>query len=265
MTENRVPPATSGAGNVAQRERGPGAQTIAPPPPTAGAHRSGWSAGRITALVIGSVLGLVSIGLLGAGGTALWADLTQRDAAGYVTTGIHGFSTEGSALTTAPAELDSPGVGWLYPSVVLGNVRIRVTPVNGSTSVFVGIASSSDVDRFLADVSHTVISDFWTEGSQSVAGGAPGSDPGAQGFWVASASGVGTQTLNWDPQSGSWSVVVMNPDGRPGVDVVADLGATYPALLGIAIASLALGVILLVVGVLLVGSAIRRSRRAGTV
>jgi hypothetical protein len=262
MTENRVPSTTSGAADVAERQRGAGAQTVVPPPPAIGTERSGWSSGRITALVIGSILTLVSIGSLGVGAMALGTDLTRRDAAGYVTTGAHSFSTAGSALATVPAELDSPGVGWLYSSVLLGNVRIRVTPVNGDSSVFVGIASSSDVDRYLAGVSHAVISEFWTDRVYDVAGGSPGSAPGAQDFWVASASGAGTQTVNWDPQNGSWSVVVMDPEGRPGIDVVADLGATYQALLGIAIVSLAVGGIFLVVGVLLIVGSIRRSRQA---
>jgi hypothetical protein len=60
------------------------------------------------ALVIGALLVLVSLGLLGAGGTALWADRTQRDAAGYVTTGVHEFSAPRSALVTERVELDSP-------------------------------------------------------------------------------------------------------------------------------------------------------------
>ena len=69
--------------------------------------------GRITALVIGGLLGLLSLALLGGGGTGLWADLTQREA-GYVTTGEHQFSSAGSALATESTHLGSPGVGWLY-------------------------------------------------------------------------------------------------------------------------------------------------------
>src|SRR5512145_1131331 len=64
------------------------------------ARRSGWTGGRIAALVIGALLILVSLGLLGAGSTALWAEETRRDAAGYVTTGVHEFSSSGSALAT---------------------------------------------------------------------------------------------------------------------------------------------------------------------
>jgi hypothetical protein len=264
MTDSRVSGTASPVGDVARRERGSGSRPEVPYPPTSPARPSGWTGGHIAALVFGAILVLVSIGLVGAGGTALWADLTQRDAAGYVTTGVHEFSSGGSALVTESAELDSPGVGWLYSSVVLGNVRIRVTPSNSDSPVFVGIGPSDQVDGYVAAMSHTLISDFWSERVQAVPGGTPASPPGTQGFWVASASGPGTQTMTWDAANGSWSVVVMNADGRPGVDVTADLGATMPALLGIAVGSLVFGGIFLIGGALLIVGAIRR-RRAGRV
>jgi hypothetical protein len=225
---------------------------------------SRWTVGRITALVIGALLVLVSLGLLGAGGTTLWADRAQRDAAGYVTTGVHEFSAPGSALVTERVELDSPGVGGLYSPTLLGKVRIRITPVNSGSPLFVGIGPSADVDRYLAGVSHTLISDFWSDSVQPIAGGIPGSPPGTQDFWVASATGAGAQTLTWDPANGSWTVVVMNADGRAGIGVGTDLGATYPALLGIAVGLLVAGGVFLIGGVLLIVGAIRRSRASWT-
>jgi hypothetical protein len=134
---------------------------------------------------------LVSLGLNGAGAVALWADLSHRDSAGYVTTNIHAFSTAGSALATEPVEFGNPGVEWLYSTVVLGEVRIRVTPVSPGSTTFVGIDPTDNVERYLAGVSHTVISDFWTNRTEAFGGGAPASDPGMQDFWVASASGTG--------------------------------------------------------------------------
>ena len=133
------------------------------------ARSSRWTAGRITALVVGVLLLLVGVILVGAGGTALWADRTQRDA-GYVTTGVHEFSTSGSALATVRTDLGSAGVGWLYSPGLLGKVRIRVTPVNGGPPLFVGIGPSDDVDRYLAAVKHTVISEFWSNRVETVAG-----------------------------------------------------------------------------------------------
>jgi hypothetical protein len=227
------------------------------------ARPSGWTAGRITALVVGALLGLISLGLLGGAGTAFWADWTQRDA-GYVTTSVHQFSTAGSALATEPVNLGTAGSGWLYGPGLLGQVRIRVTPANASSTLFVGIGRSADVDRHLAGVNHTVISDFWSEGVQNVPGGKVGSAPDTQSFWVASTSGTGARSLLWEPAKGSWSVVVMNADGRPGVDVGADMGAKVPALLWIGIALLVLGAVFATACAFLSVGAIRRARGART-
>jgi hypothetical protein len=231
----------------------------ASPQPTVVARPSGWSGGRIAATVIGSVLVLVSLVLLGAGGTGLWADRTQREG-GYVTTGVHEFSTAGSALATVSTELGSAGIGWLYSPSLLGKVRIRVTPTSPGSALFVGIGSSTDVDRYLDDVNHTVITDFWDENVETVAGGAPETAPATQDFWVASSTGPGARTLEWDPTDGSWTVVVMKADGRPGLAVGADLGARIPAVLWIALGSLVAGAVFMAGGVLLIVGAIRRRR-----
>jgi len=215
--------------------------------------------------VIGALLALVSLVFLGGGGTVLWADRTQRDA-GYVTTDVHEFSTAGSALATERTDLGSAGTGWLYAPALLDKVRIRVTAANPGTPLFVGIGHSTDVDRYLAGVRHTLISDFWGNRGQAIGGGTTGSAPGTQDFWVASATGSGARTLTWDPAGGSWTVVVMNVDGRPGIDVRADLGALIPALPWIAVGLLAAGAVFGAGGALVIAGVIRRRRasRAGT-
>ncbi|HET9249813.1 MAG TPA: hypothetical protein VFP13_07750, partial [Actinomycetota bacterium] len=159
------------------------------PSEAAGRHR-GWTPGRIAALTIGVVLGLIASIPLGAGGTALWASVTQRDD-GYITSDVQVFSTSGSALVTKPADLGVPGFGWLYAPSVLGEIRVRVTPASAGSTLFVGIGPSNEVDRYLAGVGHTVITDFWTQSVQPVGGDASASAPGSQGFWVASDSGSG--------------------------------------------------------------------------
>jgi hypothetical protein len=51
-------------------------------------------------VIIGSVLAMASLGLLGGGGTLLWADQALRHD-GYVTTGMATYSTTGYALVIA--------------------------------------------------------------------------------------------------------------------------------------------------------------------
>jgi len=240
-------------------EEGAASRPQAPSPQEAIDRPSRWTAGPVTALVIGTLLVLFSLALLGAGGTAMWADRTQRDG-GYVTTDVHTFSTSGSALATVSTELGSAGFGWLYSPGLLDEVRIRVTPTSSGPPLFVGIGRSTDVERYLAGVGHTVITEFWGDKTENVAGGAPRSAPGTQNFWVASDTGRGTRTVAWEPKDGSWTVVVMNEHAQPGIDVVADLGARMPAVTWIAVGVLAAGGLFLAGGALLIAGAIRGRR-----
>jgi hypothetical protein len=205
--------------------------------------------------VVGALLVLVSLALLGRGNGSMGRP-AQRDA-GYITSDIHEFSTSGSALATERTDLGSAGTRWLYSPALLDKVRIRVPPASPGQALFLGIGRSADVDRYLAGVNHTVVSDLWTDKVDVVKGETPASAPETQNFWVASATGLGTQTVVWDPTNGSWTVVVMNPDGRPAIDVAEDLGARLPALPGIALGLLAVGVVFAIGGTLLITGAIR--------
>ena len=59
------------------------------------------------------------------------------------------------------------------------------------------------------------------------AGDAPASPLGDQDFWVASASGPGEQTLEWEPKEGNWRAVVMNTDASRGVASKLSIGAEH--------------------------------------
>jgi hypothetical protein len=257
MNNKNVSPTALSSGDTAHLDGRPGGPAVVPPRSEAAGRPSRSTAGRVPALLIGALLVLTSVALLGIGGTVLWADRTQRDG-GYVTTDVHQFSTPGSALATEPTQLGATGTGWLYAPALLDSVRIRVTDANPGPPLFVGIGPSADVDRYLAGVNHTVITDFRTDTVEFQSGGAPASAPETQDFWVASSTGPGTRTLTWNLTNGSWTVVVMNADRRPGIDVRADLGARIPALLWIAVGLLLAGAVFAAGGALLITGAIHR-------
>jgi hypothetical protein len=75
-------------------------------------------------------------------------------------------------------------------------------------------------------------------------GGAPSGAPGTQTFWAASSSGVGEQTLEWDPEDGDWRAVVMNEDASRDVAADMSIGAELDSVLWIGIGLLVLGALL---------------------
>jgi hypothetical protein len=79
---------------------------------------------------------------------------------------------------------------------------------------------------------------------------------------VVATSGAVPLTLTWDPQPGSWSLVVMNVGADPGVRADADFGATAPALRPIASSLLGGGALLLIGGTVLVALLVRSASRS---
>ena len=108
-----------------------------------------------------------------------------------------------------------------YDTEDLGKVRLEVESRNDKP-VFVGIARTSDVDNYLAGVSHTTVTDVDTSPFDADyddhAGDRRPVAPADSHIWAASEQGSGKQTLHWEIEDGDYSVVVMNADGSLGVD-----------------------------------------------
>ncbi len=245
---------------------GPAPEQVRAPVTATAPAPTRWTAGRVVALVIGSVLVLGGLGALGSATALAVADTHGRDAAGFVATPAQRFTGQGYALVADPLRLRQATGDADLPGVV-GQLRIRARGTSPS-GVFVGIGPTAAVQAYLAPVAHSALAPSTAQPSapaSPTAGGAPATLPGQEPFWVAHATGTGPQEMVWTPAAGDWAVVVMNADGsRP---VVADLsfGATAPGLRAIWTGLFAFGGTALLIGVLVVAltlwSASRRGRR----
>jgi hypothetical protein len=228
---------------------------VAIPEAPAATRSGGGGAGKVALLVVGSIFGLISLGILAGGVTAVVYDQTQRDSAGYLSSSFEGYSTGTYALVSEKIELDTPGSDSAWDNV-LGTVRIES---QADHPVFVGIARTKDLASYLGSVSHETAKNLFVHTDYRTSGtGAPATAPTDQSFWVASAEGSGTQALTWDVRDGNWQVVVMNADGSRNVDASLSIGAELPNLLWIGIAALAVGGLVLGIAVLLVVLGARR-------
>jgi hypothetical protein len=228
--------------------------------PKPGPPRRGIGAGRAVALVVGSLLTLLAVAVLVAGGTAAWF-ANHRDTHGYMTGATATASTSTAALVSEPmtfAGMSGPGSDWV------GDVRISVRSTDG-TPVFVGVARASDAAAYLAGSAYDRVT---VQGEEPYGRRHPwvryhrmGGDlrsmptPADQKFWAVSADGTGWQTVRWDPGDGDWVLVVANEDGSPGVHVTTDVrmqmpvfGWAAPVLLGVGVVVLGGGVLLIVIG-----------------
>ena len=185
--------------------------------------------GPVAALVGGSIGAFFAFLLIAIASALFWAAHYKTDD-GFYTTASHTYSTPTRALTTD--NLDVNGVpGWLNASDHLGRVRIDPTSASGKPA-FIGIARTHDVDGYLDQVAHDEITDFdfdpFATDTVRRAGEARPAMPAAQTFWAASS--VDGRTLDWKVREGDWTVVVMNADGSPGVNLEAKAGAKLPLI-----------------------------------
>jgi Domain of unknown function (DUF4389) len=206
----------------------------------------------VVMVVIGSVLALMTLGLVAGGGFLMWADQTQRDASGYLTSGTGPVSAPAYAIATPSLDLNFDGRGWPADQDALGKVRISALSTS-SAGIFIGIAPRADALAYLSGVGYDQLNGLRFSPYELTytahRGGAPAA-PASQTFWQARASGAGTQTLTWTVASGQWIVVLMNADGSRSITADVSVGTTAPFLFAISLGLLIAG------GVALVGAVV---------
>lgn len=217
--------------------------------------------GRSIALIVtGTLASLIAVGLLAGGGLALWGS-AQKDSDGYLSTDTHRFEAGTRALATENMDIDLDGADFVMDTGDLGKVRLQVES-RDDKPVFVGIARSSEVDDYLAGVSHSTVTDVdtWPFSAEydDHAGQRRPVAPAESQIWDASQQGSGKQTLNWEIRDGDWSVVVMNADGSRGVDADVSTGAKVPFLNELGWGAVGSGSIALLAGVALLVAGFRR-------
>jgi hypothetical protein len=213
--------------------------------------RTGLLVGAWVAAVLGAIV-------LAAGGTAIWADTSERDSKGYFSANAHQYQTDTRAIAT-----ESITVGSYVPTWLAGKVRLDVS---GEKPLFVGVAPKATVDAYLARIEHTEATDLDLDPFKVTyvdhAGTIDPGRPARELFWAASVSGTSTP-LAWKLRSGTWSIVVMNADGSPGVAATIGVGVKVPALLWTGIGLTLFGGALLAAAGLMFAARSRAYRRAG--
>ena len=208
-----------------------------------------FGSGQIAAMISAGIVALLAAGLVAAGAFALWGN-AQKDSHGYIASGYDRYATTTHAIATDDLDIDLDGLTDVAAEGGLGSIRVKAAPGSGKP-LFVGVARTADVTRYLGGTSHDVLTDveyspFRADYARH-GGMARPAAPAEQGFWAASAQGASTQTVRWDVRDGNWSVVVMNADGSAGVDAGVSAGVELPWLSGLGWGLVGGGTLLLVI------------------
>jgi hypothetical protein len=222
--------------------------------------RAGWTAGSVVAVIIGCGAALTSLALVAGGVTTLVADTVARDSNGYVMSRTQSFSSVGHAVLFEDLQVDTMGASWV-PERLVGDVKVTISPTSPDSPVFFGIGPAADIDAFLSGASYSVERGPGLP-PRAVAGtGEPGA-PVALSIWRASASGTGDQFVTWAPEAGTWSAVVMNPDGSAAVSADVAIGATFPWLARLGVGLLMGGLVLALGSAAIITLAVREAGAA---
>ena len=115
--------------------------------------------GRIALVALGSILALISLGLLAGEACSSWAHATQRDDTGFYSTG-----PEPARPTAACDPQRGPRHRHGCPGLAvregrLGTIRLIGRSLVPGKGLFIGIGPEDDVERFLNGVEHDVLVD----------------------------------------------------------------------------------------------------------
>lgn len=224
------------------------------------------SAGKIVLLVFGAIILLVALALIAGGGALIWLDKAHSDSEGFITTDTIQLDRASYAITTHPADVDLES-GWFGDGHHIATIKVQASNENPSKQIFIGIADEADVNTYLSGVDYDEIKEFRIHPFRVDYTNHPGNSapaaPTSQTFWVVLDYGSGTQTLEWELETGNWVLVLMNADGSAGVNVSGTIGVKAPWLFWVGIGFLIGGIVLLIIGVGLILLGTRGRRVSG--
>jgi hypothetical protein len=199
------------------------------------------------------------------GATTILAE--DRDDDGFYVSEESNFAQSSHAIVSEDVDLLTDVPSWVADRLV-DPVDLRIQGTNaGDDGLFIGIAATTDVNSYLSRVAHHEVTSLDIDDGAisgveylSKEGTGVPTEPGSVGFWEISTEGSGLQTLDWALESGSWTVVVMNPDGSAGVNADLAFVAKVANITAIAWIVMALGLISVLGGGYLTYRGFRRPR-----
>lgn len=214
---------------------------------------------RVFLIILGALAMLLGFGCAVSG----FGTYRAVDSDGYISSGPGELTTATSAIVAKTSEIENRSDD---PGFREGKVRVRIRAQRADGGeLFIGVANAESVESYLRGSAYEVVRDIEFdplayEGDIISGARTPGS-PATSLEWIASASGRGTQEVDWRVRRGAHAFVLMNADGSAGVTVEADLAVKFPYVRGFGIAFMAIGALLLVAGGLLIVLPLRNRRR----
>lgn len=231
-----------------------------------------WGIVQIGVLLFSVVLLIAAFGLIMGGTSLRGIQEIMTDEDGYIMSNTRrvDVSSYGIVVEDMDFEIDPVAWRWLERSGNYLRFKIITESNNPGKEIFVGVARVQDAYNYIEPMEYHEIMDMdlgWDNSDPGVHhteyvlhdGEAPAAPPTVHSFWIMHGSASGSQTLTWEPEAGSYYLVMMNADGSAGVDADVKIGVQIPFFGGIGNILLTSGIVVGVFGLLLLYFAIRRN------
>ena len=184
---------------------------------------------------------------------AAWLFAEDRDDDGFYVAETFTFDRSSHAIVSGDLDILTGTPSWLA-ELLADPVDVRIQGT-ADQELFIGIAPTADVDRYLAGVAHDEVTDLDFDGRSisnvdyvNSEGATFPKPPGGERFWEVRTEGAPLQAVEWSLESGSWTVVVMNADASAEVDAELEFAARISNIIAIAWGMLVFGVLSLLGG-----------------
>lgn len=226
---------------------------------------------HIGILLLSVILLITSFGLIMGGTTLRSIQTLIVDENGFITSDMATVDVSGYAIVLEDIEFDVDPEAWRWIQDRGGFIEFRIVTESNDPSkeIFIGVARESDIRSYLQDMEYQRVTDMnYDEEKYRIAfsdadfrlhpGTAPSAPPTVHSYWVVHTSSADEQELLWEPQAGTYYVVVMNSDGSEGIDADIQVGARVPFFGGIANILLVAGLFVGAIGVLMIYFTLKR-------
>ncbi len=227
---------------------------------------------HIGILLVSVILLITAFGLLMGGTTLRSIQVLVVDDDGYITSDPATVDLPGYAIVLEDIDLDVDPMAWRWLQSRGGLLKLKIITESNDPSkeIFIGVARESDLRPYIQDMEYqrVIDMDFDEENYELVfsaadfslhPGGPPSAPPTVHSYWVAHTSSADEQELVWEPQSGTYNIVIMNADGSEGIDANIQVGASVPFFGSIANILIYAGLFVGAIGGLMIYFTLKRS------
>lgn len=209
---------------------------------------------KIILLIFGGISILIALGLIVRGGSLFFVTNEFVDNDGFISTNSISFETTTSAIVFQPINIDIGNIGsYMWQPTLSDFITIKISGSNNdpSKNIFIGIDQTSKLINYLDGVGYSEVTDLnlfpLNIDYFSHTGHELPEDPTRTSF-VISTYGSGTQSLEWEPEEGVYSIILMNDDDSSGIDLDVKFKAKVPFLNTIMMMLFTVGIIALIFG-----------------